>query len=474
MKKIVALALACVFVLTAIVLPTAAYKSYHAAVVDSGKISDGMLIFYEGFDYSDYAYPGDETNTTTANKTLMDMLGWTVLNKEDGALTDNTVGFSIKDGKLVCDNTILGGSSKDSYALILGEEQMWEIASYGKYTLQYDLEYIEDLADAKDRYVVPILNYDGYNTYNSFHLRTRGNGNNQARVGGDWKTYDMKDANDYAVNATDDGSYTSPIFKITNGTVSYQANVAGLIDNHINMTIKYQVDVNMYGPTVYIRNNNLENADFVLVSKCENPAADGSSFWQSLIYMPSSAFALKTSLKVKATIDNMYIYTGLGDAPADKTINYTPSIKPEASVIRNANKQYGGISFVGCQTAVGENSMAVRFVGGIDSKKYDKVGFKITMNVNGETTDKSIENKDLYTRIKEKVGDTNNDFYASIKAKQDYATYMTAGIVTDVPKTGTVVFEVTAYNVTFDGVTNESDTYVVTFTDGVLVSQEYK
>ncbi|MBR4954101.1 MAG: hypothetical protein IKZ30_06230, partial [Oscillospiraceae bacterium] len=77
-------------------------------------------------------------------------------------------------------------------------------------------------------------------------------------------------------------------------------------------------------------------------------------------------------------------------------------------------------------------------------------------------------------RIKEKVGDTNNDFYASIKAKQDYATYMTAGIVTDVPKTGTVVFEVTAYNVTFDGVTNESDTYVVTFTDGVLVSQEYK
>ena len=36
MKKIVALALACVFVLTAIVLPTAAYKSYHAAVVDSG------------------------------------------------------------------------------------------------------------------------------------------------------------------------------------------------------------------------------------------------------------------------------------------------------------------------------------------------------------------------------------------------------------------------------------------------------
>jgi len=143
-------------------------------------------------------------------------------------------------------------------------------------------------------------------------------------------------------------------------------------------------------------------------------------------------------------------------------------------VIRNANKQYGGISYVGCQTAVGDNSMAVRFIGGIDSKKYDKVGFKITMTVNGEATDKSIENKDIYLKVKENGTDGAKDFYASIESRQDYATYMTAGIVNDVPKTGTVVFEVTPYHVSFEGTTTEADTYIVTFTDGVLTSQEYK
>lgn len=476
MKKLIALTTALILLVSAVVIPTAAYKSYHAAVVDSGKITDGMLIYRETFDYADTPYPeGAADETMTANKPLMDLLGWTVLNTADGALNDNSVGFSIKDGKLVCDNTINGANgTKDSYCLILSDEEMWEVASYGKYTLQYDLEYLEDTTDAKDRYVVPILNFNGSDTYNSFHLRTRGNGNNQCRVNGEWKTYDKKDANDYAANGTDDGTLTSPVFKITNGATSYAANVSALIDGHINMTIRYQVDFNNYGPTIYIRNNNIENSDFVLVSKCEDSSSDGALYWQNMIYMPNYAFGFKTSPKVKATIDNMYLYTGLGDVPADTNVSYTPSVKPEESTIRNADKKYGGISFVGCQSAVGENGMAVRFIGGIDSKKYDKVGFKISMSVNGEVTDKSIENKDIYLRIKEKNGDANEDFYASLEARQDYATYMTAGIVENVPKTGTVVFEVTPYNVSFDGVTHEADTYIVTFTDGVLVSQSYK
>ena len=44
MKKIAALAAALLFLLTAIVVPATAYKSYHAIVVESGKIQDGQLI----------------------------------------------------------------------------------------------------------------------------------------------------------------------------------------------------------------------------------------------------------------------------------------------------------------------------------------------------------------------------------------------------------------------------------------------
>ena len=57
MKKLIALAIALVFVLSVAVVPTTAYKSYHAAVVQSGKITDGMLIYRETFDFADTPYP---------------------------------------------------------------------------------------------------------------------------------------------------------------------------------------------------------------------------------------------------------------------------------------------------------------------------------------------------------------------------------------------------------------------------------
>lgn len=297
MKRTASIILAILTLLPCLVFP--------AAITASGKPAAGTMVYYEGFDYSD----------TTGNATVLSKLGWT-LSEE---LNKNTAKYSIEGGKLLCDNlSATVGKPKDSYVTVLDDAAMSEVAE-GDYTISYDLTYVS--AENPERYVAMIYNYNGYKTYNTTHIRIGGTGNNQARIyGSTYKTYDnpgVSDAEGF-LGSSGKNSVSKRVFGISPST-SAPYPLEGR-----TMTVTLKVDKDR-GTSVYING--------ILLS---SPNSTYSEFFEASQEY-SSAIALKTSLKVKAYVDNIAVYTGLGNMPSNKKVTYkhpaTPNNGNEISVM---------------------------------------------------------------------------------------------------------------------------------------------
>ncbi len=459
MKKLLTIILAVVMIASAFVFPTTAYVSYYSAAQHLTKIKDGDLIYYEDFEIANMQFDANAADNTAGNKAITDALGWKIANTGDGALNDHTAKFNIVDGRLFAQNE--GG--KDSYCYILDDAAMWEIVSYGKYTIQYDLQYVEDYTEKKDRYVALIHSWNGGDTYYSLHIRTVGHGNSQNRYAGSW-THFEDGGYEGAIRAnstTDDETKTSIIHKLTGGAVSYQAGVMGLKD--INFSVRIQCDASESGQLCYVKNNDIPGSNWVMISNAGS-VSGSAIYWYNESMMQNYALGLKTSPNVDAYIDNIYVYAGLGDTPTSTISNYTPLPMPDASSIRNAaDKDNGGVVFVGSQKKVADGKMDVRLIGGIESDKYNFVGFdlKITGMDNAPT---KLESNGRYQRLY-----ANGESYTF-----DSARYLYTETLTGLPATGTVTIELTPYSIDFDGQKTVADTIVVTFTDGQLASQTYK
>lgn len=232
---------------------------------------------------------------------LMDALGWKILSKDAGtAIRNNSVSYSVADGKLVLDN--LGGG--DSYVEMVDAAKMAKYGD-GDYTVQYDLTLLE--AGDTSRYIVVLHDYreDTKGTYNTFHLRVNGSGNNQARINGDWFTYDDPNGGYFAEDKKD-GDGTSTIAKKILG----QDYTGGAMLYGIDLTIRVRVAADACGPEVWIRNNSA-GGDFVLVS-VPSDVGTASPYWRT-DSLPGRAIALKAGGSVKGTVDNIVIFSGLGE-----------------------------------------------------------------------------------------------------------------------------------------------------------------
>ncbi len=450
---------------SAFVFPTTAYVSYQSAAQNLSSIKDGDLIYYEDFELANMAYDANAADNVTGNKAITDALGWKIANKADGALTDHTAQFSIVDGRFYIHNE--GGS--DSYCQILDDAAMWEIVNYGKYTIQFDLQYVEDYTDDKQRYVALIHSWDGANTYYSLHIRSRGTANSQNRYAGTWTHFeDSTYEGQLRANWTDaDETKPSIINHLTGGATKYEANVMAL--KNINFSVRIQCDASEAGQLCYVKNNDIAGSNWVLVANASS-ASGAAQYWYNEALMKHYALALKTSLNVDAYIDNIYVYAGLGDTPTDKVTNYTPLPMPSASDIRNAtSKELGGVVYLGAQNKIADGKMDVRLIGGIESNKYNLVGFDLAVT-GAENIPAKLESNNRYSRLYErKDGATEDSSYAP-----DSARYLFTETLTGLPATGTVTIELTAYSIDLDGLKTVADTIVVTYTDGVLVSQTYK
>ena len=244
-------------------------------------VPDGTLIYHEDFD-------GIET-TTTAD--TLAALGWQMIENTPPGLT-NTATYTISGGKLITDNlkAYKDANSNDSYALIKSSDFMRAYCT-NDYTYQYDLTY-RDTSHDGFRYVSLLCNYTGTNVYNTVDLRIRGDGFNQARIGGNWPHYNNTTC---PLRATGTNSMLYRLF----GEQYTSADQRGLKDKTVTVRVEMSRE---HGPTVYVNN--------MLVSKMEANTQN----WPALRDM-AYAICFKTSRDIKAEIDNLMVWTGCCPQP---------------------------------------------------------------------------------------------------------------------------------------------------------------
>lgn len=291
--------------------------------------AEGLIVFYE--DFNSYA-----NNTDTA--AVLEAIGWTRLTKEaNGVYKETDSEFSIVDGRLYYDNyktddekaalTAAGDTrvfGEDGYYGInmLNDEYMRPVSA-GKYTLQYDLEYIDSASNSRYAVIITELSSDGQ-CYNSFHFRIGGYGNNQCHFYGAWKTHDAFDAavDCYAATqaASEEEAATkgNPIsFKLL-GKYNDKTNEPRMFAN-IPVTIKVQWDPEA-GPHTYMKTATM--TEFVKISE-PSVNADGGMYigWEGW------AVALKIGAAIDGYIDNICIWTGWDEKPVGTTVTYQPATK---------------------------------------------------------------------------------------------------------------------------------------------------
>ena len=237
------------------------------------------------------------------------------------------------DSRLVGHNTdVIGlraafdcllGGEQPSHALVLGTGGASQAVQYvlaergipfdlvsrdaakGNYTVQYDVTYLA--ASKPDRYVVLLTNYNGFDSYNSCHIRAQGSGNNQNRFLGTWSNYDIKGP--YYAGTTAESDEASSIAKKVFGQ-DIDTSVGVMYNKSV--TIRIQCNY-AEGPSCYMRDNSVPGSDFVLVSKPDS-TANGFQYWNMI---DNYAICLKVGGKIDSYVDNISIWSGLGNEPLD-------------------------------------------------------------------------------------------------------------------------------------------------------------
>ena len=269
-------------------------------------LKDGMMIYYENFDnYGD----------VNGAQNVMAALNWQILNTSDHAPNDWTAELYLKDGALVVENYSDQFAGNDSFALMLTDEYMDKAVKYGRYTLQYDVTYTG--ASNYKRYMNVVTEYNG-DSYNSFIYRICGYGNNQCYFYGDWFTYDSTYEDDaFAAQKTNTEQNTTIAYKLLG--IESDVAVDSAINNFKDVTVTIRVcrDVKA-GCTVYMKTADMK--DFVLVSKTDE-FSDATAYTEDLT---GRAVCFKAGGKINGRMDNIAMWLGFGEMPADTTVTYTP------------------------------------------------------------------------------------------------------------------------------------------------------
>ncbi len=274
------------------------------------------LIYFEGF---------DSVAASSDTATTLSSLGWVKDTTSNGAYANNSSAYSIVDHggsrRLYIENN--KGGATDSYVIVLSSALMGKFHEQN-YTYQYDVEYA-DAGNAK-RYIVLVSEYNGQ-YYNSFHFRNGGNGNNQVHINGSWLTYDA----DGELFAAGTGAKS-----IAKKLLDRDDSTSDSVFAGVDVSIRYVVDWEN-GNSVYMRVNSEGYANtgkWILVSK-SSPSGNGSSQWSPA--SGGAAIVLKTGTTQNGYIDNITIWEGTGDEPADKS----------SPLIRSTDKVCSGHNYSG-------------------------------------------------------------------------------------------------------------------------------
>ena len=273
--------------------------------------ADGTLIYYENFDGIATTYSGDS---------LIAKLGWKKPNKAGGVSSNATAVLSLKSlngGKaLYVTNYASGNDGSDSYFSIISGDKFKYFADHA-YTVQYDLKYTD--ASKADRYINIITDFGG-TYYNSFHLRNGGYGHNQYYLAGKW--YNFEDAAYSAKSSsTSKTSKTTVAYKLLGKYYDGTQLLSGI---DLSVRCVYEPE---RGASMYVRINDAgypASGKWVAVSAVKE-GAKGS-------VLPTSEFGggavmLKVGGKQNGYVDNIAVWLGTGEEPADKSVQYLDTAK---------------------------------------------------------------------------------------------------------------------------------------------------
>lgn len=309
-------------------------------------LADGTMIYFE--DFNAFANSNDSEAVLAALQAAdnglwkFDSIANPLFGSAQVAYKDPTTQYAIENGRLMVygykDYTgadITGAG--DTYLVILDGDYMWEVAQKD-YTIQYDVCYNE--FSKADRYIAIVWNYLG-NSYDSFHFRVRGTANLQMHfIDGKWYTYDLsaKDGGNKDYYAAGNDKDEEDATKYTGTSIAKK--LLGLTEDdtvgafqNIEVTIRIK---NRYedGPEVWMRANGGKGItnDFVKVSEANESAAGMLGGYWKMMADPDldqvsapGGICLKTGGKMNGYVDNIMVWVGLGDEPADKTVTFIPT-----------------------------------------------------------------------------------------------------------------------------------------------------
>lgn len=300
---------------------------------EAQKFEDGTMIYFENFD--SYGDKLDTESTFAALRANGVWKGDTQSNPYYEGFNPyqkgGTAQFTIENGKLQVRNyknasgEAIDGAT-DDYIVIVDQNTLWELDGTD-YTIQYDVCYQN--ASNDKRYIALVWNYLG-TIYHSFHFRCSGSANLQTHFMGAWNTMDKYDeATDvYAAGQDTDTTGSSIAKKLLGKTVTTEKIFFG-----VDVTIRIQVRAGE-GPVVWMRVNSgapsgTTVADgFVKVAEMVPGTAGYDSYDVHSEDAPGGhggALVLKPGGKIDGTVDNIMIWTGLVDEPADHIVSFTPT-----------------------------------------------------------------------------------------------------------------------------------------------------
>ena len=256
--------------------------------------ADGTLLYFE--DFEGVGVGLDSSNTVAA-------LGWTVLDSTNSVHNDPTASYTVKElngsRALYIHNFDSNISGKASYVKILSTQQMGYFHTKN-YTFQYDLTYSTALSAGE---YINILSEHSGDFYNTFHLRNSGYAHNQCCIGGTFYRY--------APYFTDENSVLT---KLLGQKFVYNAQSL----TNVTVSVRCVMDWEN-GNKVYVRTvdkNTASGGEWVLVSSFDTSEA-GAKYFNSRT--DGANMVLKVSGSQNGYIDNIVIWSGTGDEPADKT-----------------------------------------------------------------------------------------------------------------------------------------------------------
>ena len=255
------------------------------------KLPDGQVIYFEDF---------QKYSNTTDNSALA-TLNWKKLTVEaDKVMGESDVKFDFENGRLHVNTWNVGDAAVPGhsfYAISQLNDEVMQTLAPGGYTLQYDIAFTHDIANANALSSI-VVNFSE-NNWTDAAVRPSGGGLFENVTAG--KAYALGNTGIAATGNTATSSLSGVLVNQAPGQTAPLLN--------LSVTVRVQVDPEK-GPIFYVKKSTDPDTAFVKVG--ETVMGNGYVGWMAAA---SKAVVLHNCGGLNAYYDNILVYSGLGECP---------------------------------------------------------------------------------------------------------------------------------------------------------------